>query len=669
MYLRKIICENMGPISHVDIEPSFNSDGTPKPLIVVGKNGTGKSILISNIVDSFFEFGDQAYNDLTKKVPLGHSYFKITGGNQIKAGQQGMLCFIKYSAETDLNKKPEYFCSTGQIDFDAFNKLLSDDYKMNLKYQKDSNEPKIITNDKPLFEKELGKTLAVYFPPDRFSIPYWLGKAYSISHEYCDIDMPERYSGNLYKSISVPNSTEDNIKWMIDVIVDAKADILYNPQTNELSMKGNANNSILLAQSKKNVEYILSAILGCDVVIELGYRNWGRSRLVIRSLLGETIAPTIDALSSGQLVLLNMFLTLVRYGDMTDINNSMTLKQISGIVVIDEIEMHLHSDLQYTVLPRLLKLFPKVQFIITSHAPLFLLGMQRDFGDDGFDIIEMPKGEKISAEDFSEFESAYAAMADTKKFRERALSKIKAVAANNEKALIITEGATDWKHMKRAWETIKNTSEYKCLDDKFEFLEYDSVHDPQQSEIELQMGDNELVKICESVAKLPQQRKLIFIADADQPDKTKKMMDSGKTYKNWGNQVYSFQIPVPSHRKDNPRICIEHYYQDAELKTEKEIHGKKCRLFLGNEFDSRGISQDRKYHCSNPKCCGPDKNTIIEGDSKARVTLLQDDQVSVGLPKMQFADAILNEDDAFKHISSNEFHLIFDIIKMILNVR
>lgn len=47
------------------------------------------------------------------------------------------------------------------------------------------------------------------------------------------------------------------------------------------------------------------------------------------------------------------------------------------------------------------KKFPKVQFIITSHSPLFILGMKDIFKEDGFKIYEMPTGENIGPEEFS----------------------------------------------------------------------------------------------------------------------------------------------------------------------------------------------------------------------------------------------------------------------------
>ncbi len=43
-----------------------------------------------------------------------------------------------------------------------------------------------------------------------------------------------------------------------------------------------------------------------------------------------------------------------------------------GIVLIDEIELHLHPKWQRTIIPRLLEAFPNCQFIITSHSPQVL---------------------------------------------------------------------------------------------------------------------------------------------------------------------------------------------------------------------------------------------------------------------------------------------------------
>ncbi|MCI9008412.1 MAG: AAA family ATPase [Lachnospiraceae bacterium] len=45
---------------------------------------------------------------------------------------------------------------------------------------------------------------------------------------------------------------------------------------------------------------------------------------------------------------------------------------MEGIVLIDEIETHLHLELQKKILPVLTTLFPNIQFIITTHSPFIL---------------------------------------------------------------------------------------------------------------------------------------------------------------------------------------------------------------------------------------------------------------------------------------------------------
>ena len=74
---------------------------------------------------------------------------------------------------------------------------------------------------------------------------------------------------------------------------------------------------------------------------------------------------------------------------------------------MDEIDLHLHAIHQHEILPQLVRMFPQVQFIVTNHSPLFVLGMGKTFGEDGFALYRLPHGQQISPEEFSEFEIAY----------------------------------------------------------------------------------------------------------------------------------------------------------------------------------------------------------------------------------------------------------------------
>lgn len=45
---------------------------------------------------------------------------------------------------------------------------------------------------------------------------------------------------------------------------------------------------------------------------------------------------------------------------------------LEGLVLIDEIETHLHVDLQKKIVPILTRLFPNIQFVLTTHSPFIL---------------------------------------------------------------------------------------------------------------------------------------------------------------------------------------------------------------------------------------------------------------------------------------------------------
>jgi predicted ATP-binding protein involved in virulence len=50
MYAKKVHLLNYGPIESLQLELPFEGE-TPKPIVLVGENGSGKSILLSHIVN------------------------------------------------------------------------------------------------------------------------------------------------------------------------------------------------------------------------------------------------------------------------------------------------------------------------------------------------------------------------------------------------------------------------------------------------------------------------------------------------------------------------------------------------------------------------------------------------------------------------------------------
>lgn len=54
------------------------------------------------------------------------------------------------------------------------------------------------------------------------------------------------------------------------------------------------------------------------------------------------------------------------------------LNEITGIVLVDEIDLHLHPAWQRQVVPLLSKAFPKLQFVFTSHSPLVATSVRRE---------------------------------------------------------------------------------------------------------------------------------------------------------------------------------------------------------------------------------------------------------------------------------------------------
>ena len=83
------------------------------------------------------------------------------------------------------------------------------------------------------------------------------------------------------------------------------------------------------------------------------------------------IPLNVSQLSDGEKCTMAMFGDLARRLALANPNSEHPLEG-EGLVLIDELELHMHPSWQRVILSRLRKVFPNVQFMLTTHSPVVL---------------------------------------------------------------------------------------------------------------------------------------------------------------------------------------------------------------------------------------------------------------------------------------------------------
>lgn len=79
-----------------------------------------------------------------------------------------------------------------------------------------------------------------------------------------------------------------------------------------------------------------------------------------------------------------------------------TLTQTPGIVLIDEIDLHLHPSWQQRILPILQEIFPKIQFIVSTHSPQVVSSVPKEcvrIIDDGETVLSDRQTQGVEAQE------------------------------------------------------------------------------------------------------------------------------------------------------------------------------------------------------------------------------------------------------------------------------
>ena len=448
MYLRNLHVEHNGPLHLLKIELPFSLNNTPIPLLLVGGNGSGKTSLISIIADSLFQAAANHYTNVFVGAPSNYRpYFRIVGPATISAGASGgftILEFEDHGKSYYFKEKAGYVVATEVVG------RLADSLRVAAVWP-DNDSFKDISIEDEVAGRIFEDGVYAYFPSNRSEIPHWLNRE---SVDLINFDDSSLFTKKLRRPILVERTINLFEQWISAVILESRVD-MAEILAGDISRSVRPSSVLMLANR------IISIILDSPGAYFVWNGRHSQRRIGIANAEKAMIVPSLDALSSGQSNLMSIFGTILRYADHSKWLGSLPADEIAGICLIDEIDAHMHIDMQDRGLPALIGLFPKLQFIISSHSPLFVLSMEKTFSPTGVKIVEMPSGSSIRAEAFAEFGHAFKILQDTRTFA----AEIERVASSPGKLLILTEGETDPLYLEAAVDLLN----YQKLASQVEF--------------------------------------------------------------------------------------------------------------------------------------------------------------------------------------------------------
>src|SRR5690606_24156262 len=148
-------------------------------------------------------------------------------------------------------------------------------------------------------------------------------------------------------------------QWLISVILESRADIgVTIAPTPQIQVQSNIGEALQSASVLELCNTVLRKVLDDEGVrfVWLGRKSPDKLA-VARGSKGSL--RSLDALSGVQSILMGLFGTLLRYADQSKSGSALDLDSIEGICIVDEVDCHIHVDLQHKVLPSLIKLFPR----------------------------------------------------------------------------------------------------------------------------------------------------------------------------------------------------------------------------------------------------------------------------------------------------------------------
>ena len=300
-------------LSGIEI-PLSGKDNEPRHLIITGKNGSGKTSLL----DALSKYIDS----------IAASTKLIDFRRNLKIDKQNLL-----NARTESNR----IATSKRIkDYEDWIAQIENGLELSISPSEDAIS-KAYKN---------GNFIIAYYKAYRQFIP-------ELSKQIETVELKDNYTVN-----------EEPRNKFVKYLVSLKATEAFARTKNDIEKADSINQWFI------NLESILKKIFD-DESLKLDFNVDTFSFSII-----EKGREPFDftTLASGFSAVLDIIVDIImRMEKKTE--RSFTF-DIPGIVLIDEIETHLHLKLQKEILPLLTSLFPNVQFIVSTHSPFILNSLE-----------------------------------------------------------------------------------------------------------------------------------------------------------------------------------------------------------------------------------------------------------------------------------------------------
>ena len=302
---------------------NLNIDG--KSTVIFGINGTGKSSILAAI-------NYLCWNWLYRLNQAQGTAFKSLDSSLVHTGTSTLEI-------------------SGEFIFDSETYLLKKEYT-----KARPGKGTAVANHKKLYDAFIDQFIATY-GDDEENIPIFVH--YGTNRSVLGVKLRIRNKHQFSKWTALERVTENNLdyktffEWFRNQ-EDYEAEVIREQQD--------------FNYQDRSLQCVREAVQA--MIPEFGNLKVKRNPLRL-SVTKNDVEYSIDQLSDGEKCTLALMGDLARRLALANQKATNPLEG-EGIVLIDEIELHMHPSWQRKVLPVLNRTFPNVQFIITTHSPQVL---------------------------------------------------------------------------------------------------------------------------------------------------------------------------------------------------------------------------------------------------------------------------------------------------------